>query len=156
VVFVITQCGSRSPLNYTVSISPVIAALFRFWFRTKSLGFDRANQRQRRNVEWWAPWLNYSNIRNTAHQIPVERSRGKQESRECLYSALLRSAKRSGENFKFLGRICGREYRKLGGSTKLNTIAQSREISNLPLYASCVCVRELPANDCEIKFYPRS
>lgn len=52
-------------------------------------------------------------------------------------SALLRAAKRSGENFKFLGRICERGYRKLGGSTKLNTIAQSRAISNLPLYASC-------------------
>lgn len=82
-------------------------------------------------------WVSYSNIRNTARQIPVERSRGKQESRECLYSALLRTVKRSGENFKFLGWICEREYRKLGGSTKLNTIAQSREILNLPLYASC-------------------
>lgn len=111
VVFVITQCGSRSPLNYAVSISPVIIALFRFRLGTKS----RFRLRESAAIlkrEWWSPWLSYSNIRNTSRQIPVERSRGKQESRECFYSALLRAAERSGENFKFLGRICGREYRK--------------------------------------------
>lgn len=136
VVFVITQSGLRSPLNYTVSISPIIAALFRFWLGTKSR-FRLRESTATLKREWWSPWLSYFNIRNTARQIPVERSRGKQESRECLHSALLRAAERSVENFKFLGRICGREYRKPGASTKLNTIAQSREISNLPLYASC-------------------
>jgi len=136
VVFVIIQCGSRSPLNYTVSISPVITGLFRFWLGTKSR-FQLRESTATFKWEWWSPWLSCSNIRNTARQIPVERSRDKQESRECLYSALLCAAERSGENFKFLGRICGREYRKPGGSTKLNTIAQSREISNLPLCANC-------------------
>jgi len=147
VVFVIIQCGSRSPLNYTISISLVIAALFRFWLGTKSRFQLHESTAMKR--EWWSPWLSYSDIRNTARQIPVERSRGKQESQECLYSALLRAAKRLGENFKFLGRICGWEYRKPGGSAKLNTIAQSREISNLPLYANCglrLCVCELLAN----------
>lgn len=50
VVFVITQCGSWSPLNYTVSISPVITALFRFPGSERSLDFDCANQQQCWNV----------------------------------------------------------------------------------------------------------
>lgn len=147
VVFVITECGSWSPLNYTVSISPVITALFRFRPGTKSR-FRLRESTAMLKCEWWSPWLSYSNIRNTARQIPVERSRGKQESRECLYAALLRAAKRSGENFKFLGRICGREYRKPGATTKLNTIVQSREISNLPLYRNCRLRLRI---DCELK-----
>lgn len=129
-------CGSQSPLNYAVSISPVIASLFSFRSGTKSR-FQSCGSTVTLKREWWSRWLSHSNIRNTARQIPVERSRGKQESRECLHFALLRAAECSAENFSFLVWICGREYRKPGGSTKLNTTAQSREISNLPLYASC-------------------
>lgn len=139
VVFVIIQCGSRSPLNYTVSISPVIAALFRFWLGTKSR-FQLRESTATLKREWWSPvpiwWRSYSNIREIR---PVKYLSNDHEiSRNLRNASALRCCvKRSGENFKFLGWICGREYRKPGGSTKLNTIAQSREISNLPLYASC-------------------
>jgi len=146
------SCDSQSPLNYAISISPIIASLFSFRSGTKSRFQSRGSTVMLKR-EWWSRWLSYSNIRNTARQIPVERSRGKQESRECLHFALLRAAECLAENFRFLGRICGREYRKPGGSTKLNTTAQSRgdfKSSFVCELRGCIRIRGLLTNDREI------
>lgn len=60
-------CDSPSLLNYAVSISIRFGTKSRFQLREST-----------RNVEMWMMitkrWLSYSNIRDTACQIPVERS----------------------------------------------------------------------------------
>jgi len=92
----------------------------------------------------------YSNIRDTGTSNTCRTiERGKQESRECLHSALLRAW---SSREKISGRICEREYISgaLGDSTKLNTVP--RKVARLQIFLCTreLRIRELLANDREI------
>lgn len=125
-------CGTRTPLNYAVSILPVIARLFPFRRGTKSRFQSRESTAQHR-------------IANDDHAEAVHRDTRGAPSNSCRtiarqtgipgMPALRVAACHSAENFRLLGRICGRQ--RIGDSAKLNTIAQnSTGLLDLPLCAN--------------------